>query len=441
MVKYFIYPQGANGVSIAEFIDIYYRGIKYFFIDDKDSSKSLDKSLAKIGKQDIVLNASSRYYDKLANKLEENNLNYINGIKWCGDCINNKITEIKRETNKQFIGIVISNQFIENHFVGIDRDLKNLGYEIIYFVFTRELYDKYIKKGLCFFAPHSILEEIVGMDLMILANGEPTSDKVVSVDLTHGYQGMSIIPFMQIDNFFMYKALSKLNYKIAGSKRICDIDRQYFDSLGVDTKILPCGYLKLDKDSLEYEEYMKQYPPSYVIDEEYVIIAFTFCNDLNIYKLLIKAISKAQKKIVILPHPVFAEEILKKLEHVIKDNGIFLKKDFNSKMEIFALSCCLITDCSSMGYTYPLTTKKPTIIFSKDRDRYFESNHSRGYFDTRIHYFCSDSEEVEIVLKEIAKNKQNYENRIVDYRKNECFHFGNSKKQLLAWIDKYLKER
>ena len=34
-----------------------------------------------------------------------------------------------------------------------------------------------------------------------------------------------------------------------------------------------------------------------------------------------------------------------------------------------------------------------------------------------------------------------YENRIVDYRKNECFHFGNSKKQLLAWIDKYLKER
>lgn len=150
MVKYFIYPQGVNGVSIAEFIDIYYRGIKYFFIDDKDSTKTFDKCLAKIGKQDIVLNASSRYYDNLANKLEENNLNYINGIKWCGDYINNKIAEIKRESNKQFIGIVISNQFIENHFVDIDRDLKNLGYEIIYCVFTRELYDKYIKKGLCF---------------------------------------------------------------------------------------------------------------------------------------------------------------------------------------------------------------------------------------------------------------------------------------------------
>ncbi|KPH50235.1 hypothetical protein HPU229336_03825 [Helicobacter pullorum] len=429
-MSYFVYPSGINGTSVAKFMKIYYNQRECYCLDDQNNVDSLNENLSKIGSQDIVLVASTRHYEEITNKLEKNNLNYINGIKWCGAFINGEIDKIKQK-NKKYIGIVISNHFIENHFVDIDIDLVKIGYEIIYFVFTEELYKKYSQKGICFFAPHSILEEIINVDLMILANGESTNSKVLSVDLTHGYQGMSIIPFMNVDNYFLHRALSRLDYKVVGCKRIQEIDQQYFNDLNVDTKLLPFGYLKLDSDYLKYKDYIEKYP---VVSNEYVIIAFTFCDEVEIYQTLIGAIKRAGKKVIISPHPVFAIDILKKIKQNIQKR-FYLKDDFNGKMEMFALSCCLITDCSSMGYTYPLTTEKPVIIFSKDKDKYFYAeDHRKNYFDKRIHYFCSNSEELISTINAIETNVQIYKKAINDYRKNECFNFSNSKKELLRWI-------
>lgn len=60
------------------------------------------------------------------------------------------------------------------------------------------------------------------------------------------------------------------------------------------------------------------------------------------------------------PHPVYADTMTTKIAEEFKEEKRFVC-EIDSKEELFYHSLCLVTDCSSMGYTYPLTTGKPTI--------------------------------------------------------------------------------
>lgn len=435
-MKYYIYGQGTNGLGIADFLDIYCSGIEYIFIDDNIKAHSFEVLYSQITQKDIVLVASTKHFKKIAAKLEEKGICYTDGVKWCGDFINELIAKIKIERQKsiKYIGIILTCWENENKFVGIDENLKEMGNEIIYFVFTKALYDKYKNKGICIFAPHSILEEVVNVDLMLTVNGDATSRRVASINFTHGFQGMSVFPFEEINYDLMKETLSKLNYYICSSKRIQSVNQKYLEFYGAETQLLPLGYMPVDNYFDIYQEYLK----NHLVKFDYVLIAFSFPIRISKYKTLIKAIRNANKKAIICPHPTYEKSVYDEIKELVDNKNVFLNKSFPNRWEMFAQSCCLITECSSVGYTYSLTTAKPTIIFYENRAIYFDENLASGYFDDKIHFFCENAESLTKTINGIEGFIQEYQQRIEKYRKEECFFFGKSKEKILEWICQFL---
>ena len=133
-MKYFIYPKAINGLSIADFLDIYFCDNQYCFIDDGDESITLDLIVKDICQDDVVLVASTKNYENIAKKLQERNLRYLDGISWCGEVINQLINE-QKEPDRKYVGIVISSHYIESNFANIDENLLQMGYGVVYFVF------------------------------------------------------------------------------------------------------------------------------------------------------------------------------------------------------------------------------------------------------------------------------------------------------------------
>lgn len=437
-MKYFIYPKAINGLSIADFLDIYFCDNQYCFIDDGDESITLDLIVKDICQDDVVLVASTKNYENIAKKLQERNLRYLDGISWCGEVINQLINE-QKEPDRKYVGIVISSHYIESNFANIDENLLQMGYGVVYFVFDKNLYEKYSSKGLCMLAPHSILEKINSVDLMLLANGEATHSNVTSINLTHGFQGRSHAYFYKEDED-VARMLSVLDYEVSGSKNIKAFNEKYYKKYGAKTEALPLGYLKLDSDYKKYERYLEA-----CFDcgcGEFVILSFTFMNkehNADKYRSLARALKENNKKVVISPHPTHYEIVMQELADVFDNQFIFSGNDFENRWEMFAKSICLVTDCSSVGYTYPIITGKPVIIFARDSQDYFKKAGNNGYFDERIHFFCSTEDDLCQMVERMPNISEEYTKAIESYRKNECFNFGCSEEKIVDWIVKKLR--
>ncbi|CAM2803329.1 CDP-glycerol glycerophosphotransferase family protein [Helicobacter burdigaliensis] len=444
-MRYFIYPKGVNGEGIGHILTLLEPKAEICFIDDNNKKDSLEVKVLEIDKNDLVLNASTKYYKEIQNKLSRYGISSLNGIEFCGKLLKETI-EIYKKQNKYnfYIGIVISNKYIEGHFVKIDEELSKLNFGIIYFVFTKELYEKYAQKSFCVLAPHTILETIDNVDMMLLANGEPTHKNVVSVDFTHGFQGSSVYLFDQnvFDKDFFYHVCSCLDYRICGAKKIEKVNKECFEKFESKTKSLRLGYMKLSKD---YQEYCKFLQNKKRIDEEFVLLSFTYLDNLEIYKQIIEASLSLKKKVVISPHPVYADKIIGNMQKDLKNNeNVFLNTDFLSRFEMFARSFCLITDCSSMGYTYPLTTAKPTIVYTEDKEHYFSLKFGEEhYFDERLMFFCKGTKEIKSVFNqiELSIKQGDYQKKIEDYRNYECFNFYNAKEKTIEWIQEYFNNK
>ncbi|RAX56900.1 hypothetical protein CCZ01_08140 [Helicobacter monodelphidis] len=436
--RFFIYPQGINGESVASVLSLLYPNCSLHFIDDSKEELSLEKQGKNIQANDKVFIASMNHFVTLSQKLEQNGImNYENALQFCGKQLNKIILEYKlKNPANYYVGIVLSNRFIQKHLVKLDEDLQQKGIKIIYFVFTQELYEKYSLKSLCILSPHAVLEEIDSVDLMVLANGESTHPKVKSLDLTHGFQGPMVFPFTEgQDETFLKHAFSSINYVSCGSKKVHRAYEECFEDLGVSTEILDFGYPKLAQDYVEYESFIK----NKTSEHNFVILAFTFLHDINIYIKLIQAILQAGKKAIFMPHPVFAYDLTKELKANFYDSRLLFREDFSSSLECFFHSLCLITDCSSMGYTYPLTTAKPVIVFAKDKEKFFSARlKNEHYFDKRIHYFCDNPSTLSDLIQEIESSQVDYQERIRDYRQNECFYFENSREIIFDWIMQFL---
>lgn len=439
-MKYFIYPKAINGLSIADFLDIYFHGNQYYFIDDGDEAIALNSISKYIYPDDIVLVASTKNYENIVRKLQERNLCYMDGVSWCGKIINQLINK-QKEFGKKYVGIVISSHYIENNFANIDENLQQMGCGVIYFVFDKQLYEKYSSKGFCVLAPHSILEKIDSVDLMVLANGEATHSNVISVNLTHGFQGRSHAYFYREDGE-VSRMLSVLDYEVSGSKNIKAFNERYYKKYGAKTEALPLGYLKLDNDYKKYKKYLDTHFRDGLNCGEFVVLSFTFMNkehNIEKYRMLAKMLKDKKRKVVISPHPTHYENVMQKLTDLFDNQYIFFGNKFENRWEMFARSSCLVTDCSSVGYTYPIITGKPVVIFARDSQEYFKKAGNNGYFDERIHFFCSTEDELCQIIERIPNISKEYVKVIENYRKDECFNFGCSEKKITDWIVKKLR--
>lgn len=432
-MQYYIYGKGVNGEGIASFLELYFPNESYAFIDDSQKETSLTNLYKQIKKEDRILVASTLHYEKIVKNLQQYGLlNYENGITWCGEIINNQLKEYKQQHSfKKYVGLVIC-QYTEQHFVDLESRLKDADYGVVYFAFHRGLYEKYAKGNFCLFAPHAVLEKIQEVDMMLLTNLAPTNQKVMSIDITHGFQGSLVYPFMQYsptDKAFLEYSYSTADYVVCGGKKIHRAYEEFFQSIEQKPMLLDTGYLKLDKDVQEYEKFCKKQQAAGIKPQNNIVIfAFTLFDDIARIVALIKECFRLNLCAFFKPHPVFAEKLMPKIAEVFKGENRFVN-EAESKEELFYHSLCLVTDCSSMGYTYPLTTFKPSVCLNLSNVR--GGGH---YYDERLMYLCQSDSEFCQSLKKILQEQELYPSRVEWYRQNECFGFRNASQNLMQQI-------
>ncbi|MBX7490693.1 CDP-glycerol glycerophosphotransferase family protein [Helicobacter turcicus] len=440
-MQYYIYPAGTNGKAIFEFLSIFEPESACVLIDDSSREHNFEFLCQNIKNDDVILIASKWNYERLCNRLKEQKIdNFINGIEWIGKKINTYIKK-RRNRSKKAIGIVLQHEMIVKNFYGIDKDLEKFGYELVYIAGTRELYEGIDSKYLRTFATDALLEEIDSIDLIIDTCGEPTNLNVTSLDLTHGYQGTLHYPFADYTEsdikFFSYAA-KRNNYVACGGKKIRRGYEDFFKQCGLENRAVDLGYLNLTQTFKNYNVFLKE---NGNFEEEVVVIGFSFLTLEDWKKQLVQGLLDAQKKVFVMAHPIFGEQIKKDFLPLFAYHTNFLQEsDFKSRNEIFARSICLITDSSSVGYTYPLVTAKRCIVWTDDKEKYWTKKiGEEHYFDPRLHVLCSSVPEVLQVIHTLPESTEEFRSTIQKYREEECFHFYDSREKTLEFIQTLLK--
>lgn len=442
-MRYYIYGKGTNGEGVASFLELYFPNQSYAFIDDSEEKSSLANVRGHISQDDKILIASTAHYEKMAQNLEQYDLtNYTNGITWCGEVLNAKLKAYKQQyCFKKYIGLVV-HKWSEQHLVDLEIRLKSAGYGVIYFVFYHDLHEKYAEKNFCLFASHAILEQVNEVEMMLSPNLMPTHPKVISIDITHGFQGSLVYPFTKFspaDEAFLKHAYSTTDYVICGSKKIHRAYEELFQSIGENTALLDTGYLKLDKDVQEYEGFCKKQQEIGVEPQnDIVIFALTYFDDIAIITTLIKECFKLNLRVFFKPHPTFAEMLMPKIAEAFVGEER-LVRDIESKEELFYHSLCLVTECSSMGYTYPLTTAKPSVCLDLGKPASRVGEGRESYYDKTLMYKADKESGLVPALREILQEQESYPMKVKDYRQNECFNFGKSSQKLLEQIQIILR--
>ena len=103
-----------------------------------------------------------------------------------------------------------------------------------------------------------------------------------------------------------------------------------------------------------------------------------------------------------------------------------------SKEELFYHSLCLVTECSSMGYTYPLTTAKPSICLDMRSEDL--GNRRESYYEEKLMYLCQSDAGLCQSLQNVLQGQESYPLKVEQYRENECFGFQNASQSLIQQI-------
>ena len=444
----YIYPKATNGEMVALFLNFYFPKESIAFIDDSLQETSLESLKNNIKQEDRVFVCSTLHYEKLMNNLKQCGIaNVFNGIVWCGEVLNTKLKHYKSKSNfKKYIGLV-ENGVDEKCFVDLDLRLKSMGFGLVYLCASLDIYKKYnVDNNVCFLAYHTILEQIEELDMILMTEGQPTHNNVIGIDVTHGFQGPLVYPYnghTLADKEHLFYTYSMLDYIVVPAQKIHNAYKNLFREMRVDTKLLDTGYLKLDRDMETYKNYVITQEQKGIKEQrDIVIFAFTFLYDIQRLKVLMEQVFALGFRVFYQPHPIFLGCVMPKILESFGANEQFL---YNwDKMEAFYHSICLVTECSSVGYTYPLTTCKPSICL---RDKDFTVTQEElmregggDYYEEKLMYLCNEDKDLSKVLGEIMQTQTMYHQKVQDYRLKECFNFGNAAGALAKQIELILGE-
>lgn len=429
--NFVIYPKGHNGERLGWLLETLYPECEILYIDDSSPETSLEGQKENIKPDSLVLLTSTKHEKLLQERIKTFGIaNIYNGIDFGANEIKKRLIEIRKIDPKQKqIGIMMTCITGEAHMFGIDEALKENGNSIIYFVPNKTMWDRYREKGVCFIVSSAILEKINSLDMMIINNGEWTSPDVMTIDLTHHFQGVSYIALESgTDWEYFIQGVKNTNFTLCGSPKIVNVYQEFFDKFGLKSKPLPLGYPKLDSDIKRYESKDR-------ITDNLVFFAFNDLVSIENIISLAKLLLEGGYRVCYSPHPATSsdEETEMIRKYFASENGFFILPKHQDKMELFGESICCLSDSSSLGYTFPLTTLKPCVIIGDDEymSKSFGKEH---YFEPPLHIFCDDISKIKFIVDEIKINQESYRRKIKNYRDKNCFNLGKSKEAILDWI-------
>lgn len=449
--KTYIYPKGRNGLALQE-ARKFLGEEEADFIDDSDSARSLIQLSKQIQEEKAtVLIASNWLHDQLKDKLQSQGITRIeNGVKLYGERLKEYLKsrwDIEfREGIKDkppLVGYILGGFAKEKHLGDIDQHLLQMGAQVVYICLSQEALEKNrdrVAKHPHLVANYDLIAELE-FPLILGSKDFLSGHKTISAYTGHACCGLLMMYFGQY-RLQMNAAVEALmaNYDIllAPTRRVARFYEQLKEERGLGSPlVVEAGYPSLDLQILDYEDYLKNHS----INSTDVIV--TANAETEILTSLFDALLNIGMNIVFRPHPLDLDsKTVYDMERLYKGNErVLIDKMPTLSAELLARSITLISDWSSLAYSYPFTTLKPVILF----DPYGEFIQYDGYgskikfFDENIHIVCSKDTEVVHQVGCIKKELRHWNESIGRYRKEELLNFLSSSEKIAEFLFNHIK--
>ena len=468
-MHYYIYPKGGSGLSIAWMIDFFNdkekRNDTYEFIDDSSEQDSLAAKHKIInsqgGGQDEfqVLLASYRFQDKLIENLKKYNLHtYYDGIHLFGSKINEYFLKTTNPLNN--VGILMDDYKSQKHLGEIDKKCKNRDYKIIYFHFINS-YEIDSPQGQ---NRGDDINIYITIDFLVYFEFTPfiIGTGLLALGFLETYYNLSQkVSFLAVFNHFFvpnyhsfyhskiqlsiianaYNRLSNANMYISCSHKqsLLALETHFQTYNGNINFLKKLGYPSLDK---EIDNFHKC---NYVGTKDTIILlSYLQKHTKNILDTLITNGYRVIFKTVKLIHPECATAEKNLIKPYLNNKNFIFYTEPNLSPEELHRSITLIEFRSSMLYTYPIITKKPSIIMQPPKEWFDEHpNVEDNFYNEKLQIKCFDTDEM-LQTIELLKQKDFQEKRkamIEDFCKNDAYNVGNASEKIAEFIDSYFKDR
>lgn len=446
-MEYYIYPAGGHGRTLGSMICFLDSLAKVNFIDDAYEEISLEKQAKAIKESgsEVLLALEKRnpnsknILQNLKKNLDSYGIkNYKNKMLWYSTCV---VEECRKKINENqwnpenIIGIGVYNLGGEKHLGYIDKELKKKGFKVLYLCSNDISYQKYSQQdGEDSYAIplpieyFDLVDFIWGLYMTTpLLNRNP---KVKYFYQPHGIADMAegILRFGGVEE--MMEIMRAPDFIFTTTKREFEILTQVFADYHLHPKIIKAGYPA-------FEITLKEYQESQEVVKDSVLVAMHDESDLPDIQESISLLLEKGIKVIFRPGFGWKKKAVDGFISLYSGYSNF-SVDAGERIsnQSYLKSFAVVISASSVGYTFPMTTLCPAILFFKDASVMERNYRGFGYFDSCLHLYAKDASGLlENVLKVQAHHKD-YQKKILEYREKEVYHFNQSS----AFIAQTLKE-
>lgn len=221
-----------------------------------------------------------------------------------------------------------------------------------------------------------------------------------------------------------------------------------------EKKLVPCGYCVIENMAKEYEALNIESNA-----KPYVLIAPSWQEDNILENCLIPLCENLLLQgfdVIVRPHPQYLKRFPQKFKEIQDNCSMFSEEHFKFEVD-FSLSrtvyqaSVLITDWSSIGYEYALSTKKPVMFIDtpmKVVNPDLAEIEQEEPFDLKMRKMLGISLKPEEVAtkagttaKYMLEHKEHYSEIVDKIRTEHIYNFGESGKYGARYILNSLKER
>lgn len=416
-----IYPKGKLGLEIEALLRfVGYNNIG--FIDDNDKIKNIQNY--QYSNNEKILISSRRNFMTLAKKLKDKNIPFSCGCEFVAECLNNYFSQ--RYNKNNLIACIIAGRSGSKHRGNVENFLKQMGIEIVFLCTNQkekdDAQDRIGNSVALIIEDKEILSRINFFRIAISESQERFHPSVTSVQLSHSFSSGTDLIIQKNFSGNIRSIFDNNDYVIISSQRQLQAYKTMINDVYAKFdppyyKLLPLGAPTLDRyNDIKIDKYTN----------DTILLApnSKYCNYKSINKLIEELIK--EYKIIYRPHPNQREDSINikivkqytKYKNFTYDNSIKLSLEQIQKTPI------LITNLSSLSYTYTIATKSPCIIYSQKKVNPEE----------KIQMVANTIEEVKHNISTIINNREKFKNEITNYIKNEVFNFGDSSQKIAEFL-------
>ena len=462
-MHYYLYPKGGNAKYCAWIIDFLksagggFLNASYSFVDDSDSKISLQENRNKIQqgidcKQAKLCLTSIKYQDILLQNIINAEINQCyNGISMFADALNAYL--MRKFKAKKVIGIVLKNHAIKQKYLGsIESILEQNGFVIIYILtyynFIHYQIEEYCKqnKKHYIYCDYEVLERISFFPFVI--------DQSVGMKFHQDVASLKMIPSMDMYpcatheygqkcyDLFLYQS----RYINTHSQSLYELiyKKQTFGGAfgDVSYKLVKGGYPSIDEQTHDVLDAKSKLDTVVIIGDTLCINFYCELVEL-IFKLIENGFRVLYKSTKRSPHNNI-EKL--RLKFAGKEYFVWYEESKLSVEELSRSIAALEYGISSMAYSYPVLTKKPSILLYFDICSSDSILQKDTFYHPSLHIRLCQDEIWNLlpILKNLAEDKiyqQQWREKIEDYCKNDLYHYGNASEFIAKWICDWYKKR